>query len=117
MTLNAHFGELIMINDVFFPLLMLGSFFVTGVSLWSLGQWLRRKGYGAHLDMLDRECSALQNRVNRLMLPTADRFYRSMNAYTRLPLIGSKNQLVLIERVRMAIQVEQQAPSHRSRSD
>lgn len=48
---------------------------------------------------------------------TADHFYRSMNAYTRLPLIGSKNQLVLIEQVRWAILVEQQPPKRRSSSD
>ena len=35
-----------MMNDVFFGLMMLGGFFVLGIGMWALGQWLRRKGFG-----------------------------------------------------------------------
>lgn len=42
-----------MMNDVFFGLMMLGGFFVLGIGMWALGQWLRRKGFGPQLDALD----------------------------------------------------------------
>lgn len=92
-----------MMYDALFGLMMLGGFFALGISMWALGQWLRRKGFGPQLDVLDQQYTALQYRVNRLTLPAAARFYRGLNTYNRLPLFGSKHQLVLIERVRMAI--------------
>jgi len=97
-----------MIHEMLFALLMLGSFFVFGVALWALGQWLRRKGYGPQLDVLDREYMALQHRVNRLMLPAASHFYSGMSTYNRLPVIGSKSQFLMAERVKMAIQIEEE---------
>jgi hypothetical protein len=100
-----------MIHEVFFALLMLGSFFVFGVALWALGQCLRRKGYGPQLDVLDREYTALQLRVNRIMLPAASHFYSGMSAYNRLPVIGSKNQHLMADRVKLAIQIEEKAQS------
>lgn len=96
-------------NELYFAPLMLGGFFVFGVALWALGQWLRRKGYGPQLDLLDREYTALQQRVNRLMLPAASHFYSRMSTYNRLPVIGSKSQLVLTERLRLAICIEEEA--------
>lgn len=105
-----------MIHEIFFALLMLGVFFVFGIALWALGQWLRRKGYGPQLDVLDREYTALQHRVNRLMLPAASRFYSGMSTYNRLPIIGSKSQIVLVERVRMAIRIEKKAQSRNETS-
>ena len=96
-----------MIHEVLFALLMLGGFLVFGVALWALGQWLRRKGYGPQLDVLDREYTALQNRVNRLMLPAASHFYSGMSTFNRLPVIGSKSQLLMAERVKTAIQIEE----------
>ncbi|MZH99460.1 hypothetical protein [Dickeya dianthicola] len=92
-----------MMNDVFLGLMMLGGFFVLGIGLWALGQWLRRKGYGPQLDALDKHCMALQHRVNRVALPAAAHFYGGMGVLNRMPLFGSKNQVVLVERVRMAI--------------
>lgn len=98
-----------MTYDALFGLMMLGGFFALGISLWALGQWLRRKGFGPQLDVLDRQYTALQYQVNRLALPAAARFYGGMSTYNRLPLFGNKHQLVLIERVRMAIvQMEQE---------
>lgn len=100
-----------MTDELFFAPLMFGGFFVFGVALWALGQWLRRKGYGPQLDVLDREYTALQHRVNRLMLPAASHFYSGMSTYNRLPFIGSKNQRLMADRVKMAIQIEQAAES------
>lgn len=98
-----------MMYDALFGLMMLGGFFALGIGMWALGQWLRSKGYGPQLDVLDKQYTALQYRVNRLALPAAAQFYGGMGTYNRLPLFGSKNQLVLIERVRMAIvQMEQE---------
>ncbi len=51
-----------MMNDVFFGLMMLGGFFVLGIGMWALGQWLRRKGFGPQLDALDKQYTALQHR-------------------------------------------------------
>lgn len=92
-----------MMNDVFFGLMMLGGFFVLGIGMWALGQWLRRKGFGPQLDALDKQYTALQHRVNRLALPAAAHFYGGMGMLNRMPLFGSMNQVVLVERVRMAI--------------
>lgn len=92
-----------MMNDVFFGLMMLGGFFVLGIGMWALGQWLRRKGFGPQLDALDKQYTALQHQVNRLALPAAAQFYGGMGMLNRMPLFGSKNQVVLVERVRMAI--------------
>ncbi|HGS7173717.1 TPA: hypothetical protein ACMEXL_004276 [Klebsiella variicola subsp. variicola] len=92
-----------MMNDLFFGLMMLGGFFVLGIGMWALGQWLRRKGFGPQLDALDKQYTALQHRVNRLVLPAAAQFYGGIGMLNRMPLFGSKNQVVLVERVRMAI--------------
>lgn len=48
--------------------------FVLGIGMWALGQWLRRKGFGPQLDALDKQYTALQQRVNRLALPAAAHF-------------------------------------------
>ncbi len=92
-----------MMNDIFFGLMMLGGFFGLGIGMWALGQWLRRKGFGPQLDALDKQYTALQHRVNRLSLPAAAHFYGGMGMLNRMPLFGSENQVVLVERVRMAI--------------
>jgi len=92
-----------MMYDALFGLMMLGGFFALGIGMWALGQWLRRKGFGPQLDVLDQQYTALQYQMNRLALPAAARFYGGMSTYNRLPLFGSKHQLVLIERVRVAI--------------
>ena len=84
-----------MMNDVFFGLMMLGGFFVLGIGMWALGQWLRRKGFGPQLDALDKQYTALQHRVNRLALPAAAHFYGGMGMLNRMPLFGSKNQVVI----------------------
>ena len=95
-----------MMNDVFFGLMMLGGFFVLGIGMWALGQWLRRKGFGPQLDALDKQY--------RLALPAAAHFYGGMGMLNRMPLFGSKNQVVLVERVRMAIlQMEEEERQRR----
>ena len=99
-----------MMNDVFFDLMMLGGFFVLGIGMWAL----RRKGFGPQLDALDKQYTALQHRVNRLALPAAAHFYGGMGMLNRMPLFGSKNQVVLVERVRMAIlQMEEEERQRR----
>lgn len=73
-----------------------------------LGCYLRSRGYGPQLDALDRQFTAFQYRVNRTMLPAAGRFYSGFAAYKKnTPLFGSKADLVMIERIRMAIVAEQ----------
>jgi hypothetical protein len=80
--------------------------------MWVLGQWLRRKGFGPQLDALDKQYSTTAS-VGRLALPAAAHF-GGMGMLNRMPLFRQKNQVVLVERVRMAIlQMEEEERQRR----
>lgn len=85
---------------------MCGTVFAFGCHF--LGRFLRTRGYSQQLDAMDRQFTAFQHRVNRTMLPAANHFYSGFAAYKKnVPLFGSKADVVMIERIRMAIVAEQ----------
>lgn len=83
--------------------------FTFGIGMWSLGQWLRKKGYGPQLDKLDRQCTALQLRISPLALSASYRMFAGAQNLNRLPLLGSKNNAALNQQVLMAIRAAQDA--------
>lgn len=97
-----------MISEALFGLLMLSGMFLLGLSFWALGQFLRSRGYGPQLDAIDRQFTPLRFSVDRARLSAGLRLFSTLQAYKQLPLIGSKADLVLIERVRVALVNQQQ---------
>lgn len=83
--------------------------FTFAIGMWTLGRWLRSKGYGPQLDKLDRQYTALQLRVSPLALSASYRMFVGAEALNRLPLLGSKTNANLNQQVLMAIQAAQQA--------
>lgn len=92
-----------MMTNIFFGVCMLTGFFLAGIGLWAIGQQLRKKGYGTQLDKIGRQVALFQGRVNPVAMSTASHIFAGAQHLNRLPLLGTKNQVVLIERVRMAI--------------
>ncbi|MBC3235635.1 hypothetical protein [Pseudomonas lurida] len=83
--------------------------FTFAIGMWTLGRWLRSKGYGPQLDKLDRQYTALQLRVSPLALSASYRMFVGADALNRLPLLGSRNNATLKQQVLMSIRNAQEA--------
>ncbi|MCF3950330.1 hypothetical protein L2D71_06755 [Pseudomonas aeruginosa] len=96
-------------NDI----LMLAGFVVLAstlaIGMWALGRWLRSKGYGAQLDDLNRQFTALQLRVRPLALSASYGMFAGTQTLNRLPLLGSKSSAAMNHQLLMAIQAAQEA--------
>lgn len=84
------------------------------ICMWTLGRWLRSKGYGPQLDRLDRQYTALQLRVSPLALSASYRMFAGAQAINRLPLLGSKSNAALNQQALMAIQAAQEVHKQES---
>lgn len=83
--------------------------FTFAIGMWTLGRWLRCKGYGPQLDKLDRQYTALQLRVSPLALSASYRMFVGAEALSRLPLLGSNNNATLNQQVLISIRKAQEA--------
>lgn len=57
-----------MILEFLFGVLALFAFFLLGLGLWAVGQWLRKKGHGDQLDRIDVRITKSQNVINRFLI-------------------------------------------------
>lgn len=89
----------------------------SAIGMWALGRWLRSKGYGPQLDMLDRHYTALQLRISPVVLSASYRMFSGAQAMHRLPLLGSKNSAALNQEVLKAIQALQEVRERKKRDN
>lgn len=78
-----------------------------GIGMWAFGRWLRAKGYGPQLDQLGCQYTALQLKVSPLALSAAYRMFAGVQNLNRLPLLGSKTNAALNQRVLLAVRAAQ----------
>jgi hypothetical protein len=78
-------------NDYLFPLFC-GFAVVYAFGMWSLGRWLRSRGYGPQLDALAAKHAAVQRRMDRMRLAGAVRLFGALRTFHAMPLLGSKSQ-------------------------
>jgi hypothetical protein len=64
--------------------------FLIGLSLWAIGQWLRRKGYSEQLDKIDAKVSAVQRKTRWLCRPLSGTMVSLGRGLSRTPLFGSR---------------------------
>ncbi|WP_082066501.1 hypothetical protein [Pseudomonas oryzihabitans] len=65
-------------------------FFVVGIGLWALGQWLRRRGHGDRLDQIGEKVSKGQRMTGRALAPVSGSFVSLARSMSRIPLLGNK---------------------------
>lgn len=65
-------------------------FFVLGVSMWAVGQWLRRKGYGARLDKIDASVTKAKTATGQIVSPAGGLLIGLTRGFSRIPLLGNK---------------------------
>ncbi|AKF52701.1 hypothetical protein PsyrH_19830 [Pseudomonas syringae pv. syringae HS191] len=87
------------------------------IGMWALGRWLRSKGYGAQLDRLDRQYTALQLRVSPFALSASYRMFAGARTMNRLPLLGSKSSAALNQQMLVTIQAVQEAQEREIRGN
>lgn len=73
-----------------FPLLAFSTMAAVAVSLWAVGQWLRRRGHGDRLDRIARALDVAQQRTGQIARPLGLALIGAGGALTRLPLLGSR---------------------------
>ncbi|MCF5745730.1 hypothetical protein [Pseudomonas tremae] len=100
---------------IFAGFVILASTFAVG--MWALGRWLRSKGYGAQLDRLDRQYTALQHRVSPFALSASYHMFAGAQTMNRLPLLGSKSSAALNQQVLVTIQAAQEAQKREIRGN
>jgi len=74
---------------IVFPLLLM---VVCALGFYALGKWLRKRGYGARLDVMSTFIAKFQLRSSMMLAPWAVGVGRIGYAFSRLPLLGSKRQ-------------------------
>lgn len=79
-----------MIIEVFKFFLPFLAIFLIGIGLWSIGQWLRRKGYGEQLDKIDARISAVQCKIRWFLRPLGGGMISVGRGLSRVPLLGSR---------------------------
>ncbi|VEI66849.1 hypothetical protein [Serratia rubidaea] len=81
--------------------------FAVAFGMYFLREYLRSRGYGPQLDAFARWLEPREQRMNHYRLKAANGLFGAAQSINRLPLFGSKHQVVMIEQLRMAIMSEQ----------
>jgi len=74
-------------------------FFVLGVGMWAVGQWLRRKGYGAQLDKIDANVSRTKAITARAVSPFGGTLIGLTRGFSRIPFLGSKRSRAMWDKL------------------
>jgi len=74
---------------VMFPLLLM---VICALGLYAFGKWLRGRGHGEQLDAMAVFITRLQRKSNAVLVPLAVGIGRLGHSFSRLPLLGSKQQ-------------------------
>lgn len=78
--------------------------FAFGLSLWAIGQRLRKQGHGQKLDRIERGYNLTIRGAGKVLGPLGRGFLNAGSAMGRVPLLGSRSQRETFDNLRKLTQ-------------